>query len=224
MAFFERLGSNGWDIIIADPDLADEKSFPTLVRRLSNVSSPLIIYTSLSRSSASSIASLSANALAGVVLRDYDDSRDLLRNSLARVPIEFFGAKMVERLGSSVDALPLPLRRATAAAFCSVRLIRSTSEYASLTGLTRRSVDRWLKRVSLSPAKWIVSIAQFLRAYPLIQAPELPFAAVSRLSGYGSVRALRHNALLLTGSELKYLRVNCTRIDIIDLMERAVRI
>src|SRR6266508_2120364 len=41
------------------------------------------------------------------------NSPDMLRNAFARVPIEFFGAQLVERLGSNVDALPIPLRRAT---------------------------------------------------------------------------------------------------------------
>lgn len=183
------------------------------------------LFTQPSRAfSASAIASLSARFFAGVVLRDFDDSPDFLRNSFARAPIEFFGAQMVERLGSNVDALPAPLRRATVATFCSVRLIRSSAEYAGLSGLTRRSVDRWLQRVDLSPAKWIVAAAQFLRAYPLIVSTQLPFVAVSRIGGYGSVRALRQNALVLTGNELLYLRTDARRFRIIDLVERTLRI
>jgi hypothetical protein len=223
-SFLELASGGKWDALLVDPEVATDKNLAEFLRRLSNVSQPLIIYTSLSRISASAIASLSAHSLAGVVLRNYDDSPDLLRNSLARVPIEFFGAQMVERLGPRVDALPASLRRATTAVFCSARLLRSVTEYATLSGLTRRSVDRWLRRVGLSPAKWIVSTAQFLRAYPLLQSPQLPFAAVSRVTGYGSVRALRHNALVLTGYELKHLRANSIRIDIVALMERATRI
>ena len=223
-SFFGLAERGRWDFLVVDPEMVTENDLPALLCRLSESPQPIIIYTALTRISASAIARLSAHVLAGVVLRDHDDSPDLLRNFLARVPIEFFGAQMLERLGSSVDALPAPLRRATIAAFCSFSLLRSTTEYATLSGLTRRSVDRWLRRVGLSPAKWIVATAQFLRAYPLIQSPQLPFAAVSRLSGYGSVRALRHNSLLLTGNELVFLRNNSSRFDIIDMVEGAVRI
>jgi len=223
-SFLKLTKRSGWDVLIVDPELADENNLPTFLRRLSKVSQPLVIYTTLSRVPASAVASLSARKFAGVILRDYEDSPDMLRNAFARVPIEFFGAQLVERLGSNVDALPIPLRRATVAAFCSAGLLRTAVQYAGVSGLTRRSVDRWLRRVRLSPAKWIVSTAQFLRAYPLIRVPDLPFAAVSRLTGYGSIRALRHNALLLTGSELAYLRTNGGQIHIIDLMESALRI
>lgn len=223
-AFLDIARNGRWDVLIFDPDVATEKNLPEILHGLADSSQPLIIYTALTRVSASAIASLSAWSLAGVVLRDFDDSPEFFRNYLARAPIEFFGAQMVERLGSNVDALPTPLRRATIATFCSARIVRSAAEYAGLSALTRRSVDRWLQRVGLSPAKWMVAAAQFLRAYPLILSPQLPFVAISRISGYGSVRALRHDGLVFTGRELVDLRRNQGGFDIIELVENALRI
>lgn len=201
-----------------------ESDRPALLIGLLKSTQPIIIYTALTRSSAAAIAKVSAHALAGLVLKDHDDSPELLRRFLMRVPIDFLGAEIVDRLGSRVDALPAPLRRATLAAFCSVHLLRSTTEYATLGGLSRRSVDRWLRQVGLSPAKWILAGAQFLRAYPLIQSSQLSFAAVSKASGYGSTRALRHNSRLLTGNEPLFLRENSGRFDLIGSVERALRI
>ncbi len=222
--FFKQMEKGGWDLILVEPEMVNDTESPEFLRRLSKCSRPIIFYTALSRVSASAIASISAHCLAGVVLRGYDDSPDLLRNALAKVPLEFFGAQMVERLGSRVDALPTSLSRATTAAFCSTKLMRSATEYAALSGMSRRSVDRWLRRVGLSPSKWIVGAAQFLRAYPLVQSPAVPFIAVSRASGYGSVRSLRLNALALTGNELDYLRTHTAKVNIINLVEGALRI
>jgi hypothetical protein len=179
-----------WDMLVVDPEMAIETNRSRLMDSLSHCFRPVVVYTALTRSSARLIADFSARCLAAVVIRDYDDYPALLRNSLARVPMEYYGARMVERLGTNIDSLPVGLRRATLVAYCSAKMLRTVDEYASLTGLTRRSVDRRLEAVGLSPAKWIVASAQFLRAYPLITSNRISFAAVSRRTGYGSVRAL----------------------------------
>src|SRR2546423_7636714 len=92
-SLFELAAQTDWDLVIVDPELAGERDLPSVIYQLQKISQPLIIYTVLSSASASAVASVSAHSLAGVVLRDYDDSPDLLRNSLKRVPIEFFGAQ-----------------------------------------------------------------------------------------------------------------------------------
>jgi hypothetical protein len=218
------IASESWDAIIIDPEMVLDIELSELINQLSNCSHPLIIYTALSHVSASMIAALSAHCLAGVILRDYDDSPDLLRNALTRLPIEFYGVQILERIAENVDCLPASLRRATTAAFCSAKLIRSPVEYAHLSGFSRRSVDRWLHRVGLRQAKRIVSAAQFLRALPLIQSPRIPFSAITRAAGYSSVRTLAHHAIALTGSELANLRTNANRVDIIPVLTNALLI
>lgn len=223
-SLLELLDRSRWDLVVVDPGLAIEKNRAKLFRGLGDSLHPLLIYTSLNCISAAAVAGLSARRMAGIVVRDYDDSPELLHNALSHVPVELFGAQLVHRLGTNVDALPSSLRLATLATYCSCRMVRTAAHYAANSGLTRRSVDRRLQLAGLKPAKWIVSSAQFLRAYPLIATEALSLVAVSRMTGYGSPRTLNANARALTGKNLTYIRSLASSSEIVDLVENVLRL
>lgn len=107
-----------WRMLVIDPDLIAHQEESAFLDRVGYCSAPLVVYTSLTRASARTIATLARRSLAAVILRGFDDSLASLRSILDPVRFESLGGSMVELLSPELDELPQDVRRGTIAAFC----------------------------------------------------------------------------------------------------------
>jgi AraC-like DNA-binding protein len=221
--FLELAAVGIWRMLVIDPDLITNEAAPAFIDSVVCCAAPLIVYTSLTRASARTIAILAKRSLAGVLLRGFDDSLASLRLTLDPGPLELLGGSMVELLAHELDELPTDVRRGTIAAFCASAPINSPKALAVLSGQSRRSVDRWFTRVGLKPAKSVLATSQLIRAYSSLEDASLSLASVALKSGFGSARALKHNSLALTGLPVRSLRRSLPPLRLIDRLGEELR-
>jgi hypothetical protein len=220
--FLELAAVGIWSMLVIDPDLiAHEAS--AFLDRIGCCAAPLIVYTSLTRASARTIAVLAKRSLAAVLLRGFDDSLASLRLTLDPGRLELLGGSMVELLAHELDELPPDVRRGTIAAFCASAPVNSPMALAVLSGQSRRSIDRWFTRVGLKPAKSVLATSQLIRAYCSLEDASLSLASIAMLSGFGSVKALSHNSLTLTGIPVRGLRNAFPPLGLIDRLGEELR-
>jgi hypothetical protein len=65
--------------------------------------------------------------------------------------------------------------------------------------MTRRSLDRWMDRLGIAPAKMMVVSARMLRAYYYMRDPGYLLEDVAAKMGYPSSRLLARQMRLATG-------------------------
>jgi len=221
--FLELAQMGIWRTLVVDPDLIAPQEAPAFIDCVGYCSAPLIVYTSLTRASARTIAILARRSLAAVVLRGFDDSIGSLRSILDPAPFESLGGSMVELLSTELDELPQEVRRGTIAAFCASAPVNSPKALAMLSGQSRRSIDRWFIRVGLKPAKWVLAASLLMRAYSSLEDASLSLASVAMISGFGSAKALRHNSLALTGTHVRTLRASFPPLGLVDRLGAELR-
>jgi len=221
--FLELAQMGTWRVLVIDPDLIALQEAPAFVDRVGCCAAPLIVYTSLTRASARTIAILARRSLASVLLRGFDDSLANLRSILDPPLLGPLGGSMVELLSTELDELPRDVRRGTIAAFCALAPVNSPKALAVLSGQSRRSVDRWFARVGLKPAKSVLATSQLIRAYRSLEDASLSLASVALISGFGSAKALRHNSLALTGIPVRALRRSFPPPGLIDRLSAEIR-
>lgn len=221
--FLELAQMGIWRMLVLDPDLIPLQEASAFVDCVGYCSAPLIVYTSLTRASARTIAILARRSLAAVVLRGFDDSLGSLRSILDPAPFESLGGSMVELLSAELDELPQEVRRGTIAAFCASAPVNSPEALAVLSGQSRRSIDRWFTRVGLKPAKWVLAASLLIRAYSSLEDASLSLASVALISGFGSAKALSHNSLALTGTHIRVLRTSFPPLGLVDRLGAELR-
>jgi AraC-like DNA-binding protein len=221
--FLELAQLGIWRMLVIDPDLIALQEAPAFVDSIGCCAAPLIVYTSLTRASARTIAVLAKRSLAAVLLRGFDDSLASLRLTLDPGPLELLGGSMVELLAYELDELPPDVRRGTIAAFCASAPVNSPKALAVLSGQSRRSIDRWFTRVGLKPAKSVLATSQLIRAYSSLEDASLSLASVALISGFGSAKALNHNSLALTGIPVRALRKVFPPLGLIDRLGAELR-
>ena len=221
--FLELAQTGIWRMLVIDPDMIAAQEASAFVDSVGYCSAPLIVYTSLTRASARTIAILARRSLAAVVLRGFDDSLASLRSILDPAPFESLGGSMVELLSRQLDELPPEVRRGTIAAFCASAPVNSPKALAVLSGHSRRSIDRWFTRVELKPAKWVLAASLLMRAYSSLEDALLSLASVASISGFGSAKALRHNSLALTGTHVRKLRALFRPLSLVDRLGAELR-
>jgi hypothetical protein len=222
--FLEIAEAGSWSMLLIDPDLIASSYVSTFLSRVACLLAPLVVYTSLTRSSARTIAILARKSLAAVILRGFDDSLPNLRSILDLTWLEPLGGRMVELLADAFDELPREIRRGTIAAFCASAPITSPTRLAVLSGQSRRSIDRWFTRVGLKPAKCVLTVSQLLRAYNSLEDSSRSLTSVAVVSGFGSARALSHNSLALTGIPVRALRKAFPPLGLIDHLGAELRL
>jgi hypothetical protein len=221
--FLELAAVGIWRMLVIDPDLITHEAASAFVDSIGCCAAPLIVYTSLTRASARTIAVLAKRSLAAVLLRGFDDSLASLRLTLDPGPLELLGGSMVELLAYELDDLPPDVRRGTIAAFCASAPVNSPKALAVLSGQSRRSIDRWFTRVGLKPAKSVLATSQLIRAYSSLEDASLSLASVALISGFGSAKALNHNSLALTGIPVRALRKVFPPLGLIDRLGAELR-
>jgi hypothetical protein len=200
---FSRLVSDmektSWDAVVFDPDLLDLDEIVQLKTQKTWRAAPLVAYTSLTKASAGKLVGPLSEIVSGLILADYEDSPPRLRMSLCGFSCPVLGFAVLQKLEKKTMCFPSGLRRALFDVFVGANALRSVKEMVAVSGFTRRSVDRWFFRAGLRPGHIMLASANLLRAYAFFLGSQSEIRDVALASGYGSLRALKHNSLLLTG-------------------------
>jgi transcriptional regulator GlxA family with amidase domain len=99
----------------------------------------------------------------------------------------------------ALTSLPPSIARGVEEVFDHPERFRSVSQLADASGSTRRSLDRWLARAGLAPARTLLACARTNAAFNLLATGRTRVSDAAEQLGYPSPRALSREMHALTG-------------------------
>jgi AraC-like DNA-binding protein len=196
-----------FDVAVIDPSVGGDNGttqrINALVDTLGHSSGiPIVAYVSVTAASirtAQACARLVPREVSNVVVRGVDDSPDTFSATIHQVVAASAANDIVIAAGYPFGALPAPVARAVEALFHRPERVRSVSALASEAHTTRRSLDRWLARTGLAPARTLLACARANAAFHLLAAGHVRTSRAAAMLGYPSPRALARELHSLTG-------------------------
>jgi AraC-like DNA-binding protein len=193
-----------FDAAIIDPGLGGEQSASERLAALTTALSatpgtPIVGYMPVTAAGVKAAHLLARLGAAEVVVRGLDDSPGALAATIRRVVTAHGAAMLVAHRRELFAALPPGVAEALAMVFHRPERTRSVADLARAASLTRRSLDRYLARAGLAPARTLLACARANAVYHLIAAGHVRPSSAAALMGYPSVRALAREFRALTG-------------------------
>ena len=191
------------DVIVVDPCAGSVRDVAERIHDLSNAcaSTPgisIVGYVSVTAAAIHAVHRLVRLFDAEVVVRGVDDGVDVLAATLHR---SLAAASAEPLLASTRSFAPVPteIARALALLFRRPDKVRSVDDLAAAASITRRTLDRWLARAGLAPARTLLGCARVSAAFHLMTRGKVRAANAATLLGYPSARALARELHRLTG-------------------------
>jgi AraC-like DNA-binding protein len=203
--FFQEVQRAQWDFCLFDPELCSAEDARVVAGSKVPSFIPLVAYTYLSKTSAESLAGPFSDVVTAVILADFEDSPDRLRRALATTSSCRLGLRALNELEVANKTLTRGIRRGLFTTFAGAWPIECVKELIQITGLTRRSVDRSLRRVGLQTAHVLLMSANVLRAYTIMRQSQTSIRDAARFSGFGNSRALLHSCLSIIAADPRSL-------------------
>ena len=196
------------DVAVVDPRADGTVEITELQALLARYPSlPVVLYTSLTPESLRATVELAKQGIRHVVLRGFDDEPRRFRDLLERQPAYALSESVLNRLTVPLGTVPASLVRALTRLFQAPHAFRGVADLADAAGMTRRSLDRWLDRAGLAPARTILLVARLARAYFYMRDPGYLVEDVTKKLGYASHRLFARQVRAATGltpSELRH--------------------
>ena len=121
-------------------------------------------------------------------------------------------ARLVPFLRNAILAAPAALGLSLLELCASPLCAQSPNELASRANLSRRSLDRWLRRLRVPPARRLIAARRVMASLADVIDPSTNLAAVARANGFDSVGVLRRSFMELLGVEPTSLQ-GATEVD-----------
>jgi AraC-like DNA-binding protein len=192
------------DVAIVDPCTGGDRLAADRLRSLTGLvkgapSIAVIGYVSVTAAAIRAVESLVRLGAAGIVVRGVDDGTEPLAAVVHRAMASSRAWQLLHSLGDPMERLPARVGEALGMMFRHPDRVRSVSDLATAARTTRRSLDRWLARAGLAPARTLMSCARANAAFHLVAGGGVPAAHAAALLGYTSARALTRELRSLTG-------------------------
>ncbi len=203
----EIIRSHPVDVAIVDPRADGTVRTSELRALMSQYQSlPVVVYTSLTPDTLKATLELSKYGVQHVVLRGFDDEPRRFRELLERQLAYGMGDQVLEQLAAPLALLPVPLGNAITRLFNAPHTFQSVEDLATAAGITRRSLDRWLDKAGLAPARTLLMGARLARAYHFMRDPGYLLEDVTRKLGYPTARLFARQVRDATGLAPSELR------------------
>jgi AraC-like DNA-binding protein len=169
-----------------DPDFVDECAR----LRADTPMACVVLYTTLEPRSIKRCMTLAAAGVEEIVFAGFDDARErllrLIEDIETRAPVSQVGSM----LDALFDGVPGQLRAAIDTLFRDPGRFHCMEDVARESGISTRSVFRWLKRRGIRSGRRLVAAAKLVAAYRLLARDGRSARDVARRLGYPSVDQL----------------------------------
>ncbi|MDQ6886402.1 MAG: AraC family transcriptional regulator [Gemmatimonadota bacterium] len=195
------------DVAIVDPRADGTVRTAELKALMSQYQSlPVVVYTSLTPDTLKATLELAKYGVQHVVLRGFDDEPQRFRELLERQLAYAMGDQVLEQLAEQMAVLPAVLVKAIARLFNAPHAFQSVRDLAMAAGMTRRTLDRWLDKAELAPARTLLMGARLARAYHFMRDPGYLLEDVTKKLGYPTPRLFARQVRDATGLAPSELR------------------
>jgi AraC-like DNA-binding protein len=195
------------DVVIADPRADGTVRMLELQALLAQYSTvPVVLYTTLTPETLKATVELAKHGVQQVVIRGFDDEPRRFRLLLDRLSAYELSDRLIEALVKPLSQIPVPLARALERLFRMPHTFQDVNDLAEAAGMSRRTLDRWLSRVGLAPARVVLIGARLVRAYHYMSDSGYLLEDVTKKLGYPSGRVFARQVRSFTGLTPSALR------------------
>ena len=187
------------DVLVFDPGTLGGDEFESLMPILEQGIVPVVLYTSLTPANARCIVRAAECGAPELVLREFDDAVPLLAHRLRSLVEPSPRAQLLSKVAKRFHKFPDPLRTVSVGLFGNGPLPRWVDDLADVSGLARRTVDRWMQRAGIAGAATLLDAARLTRVWELVVDAGLSTAATAHHCGYARTRLLVAHARRLVG-------------------------
>lgn len=192
------------DVAVVDPctggDQLASSRISVLARAMpTGYQLPVVGYVAVTACAMRAVQALVQLGVSEIAIRGVDDSADALAAVVRRAVANSASTRLVSSVGTPLHALPVPVAAAIQLAFHHPEQLRTVTDLATAARTTRRSLDRWLARAGLSPARTVLSCARINAAFHLLASGRIRVAQAAALVGYASSRSLTRELHAITG-------------------------
>lgn len=182
--------------VIVDPAASGVMNVDAVATLLNHFPSlPIIGYVALNAVAFGAIAQLSRRGLQHVVLHRFDDSRERLQQTIAKVRGNPTSHRVLSILVPALRLVPLALTRAIRDMFEKPHRYASVLDLASAAGMPPVSVYRYLEGANLGSPKKLLMAAKLTRGLTYLRDPGYSVREVSVKLGYNHPRILTAHAI-----------------------------
>ena len=185
---------------------------------------PIVGYVMLTPSAFGAIAQLSKRGLTHVVLHRFDDSRERLQQTIARVSSNPPSQRLLNLLTPALRQVPLTRSRAVRDMFEKPNRYTSVLDLATRAGLPPVSVYRYLEIANVAPPKKLLIGAKLSRGITYLRDPGYSIREVALKLGYRHPRILTAHALEVFDLTPSRLRTRLSEDDAMALLVRWIDI
>jgi AraC-like DNA-binding protein len=149
---------------------------------------PVVVYAALSPEMLRSTVELARHGVRHVVLRGFDDEPRRFRELLEGLPAHRLAEQALSTIAADL-AVGMPLlQRALARMYEAPHTITGVESLAKVSGMTRRSLDRWLEKLGLASARMLIFTARLAQAYHYLGEDGFRLEDITKKLGYSSPR------------------------------------
>lgn len=211
--------------VILDPAASGVMNVDAVATLLNHFPSlPIVGYASLNAVSFGAIAQLSRRGLQHVVLHRFDDSRERLQQTIARVRANPTSHRVLSILAPALRQVPLSLARAIRDMFEKPHRYASVLDLATAVSLPPVSVYRYLDGAGIPSPKKLLVAARLTRALVYLRDPGYSVREVSVKLGYRHPRILTAHALEVFDITPSRLRSRLTEDEAIAMLVHWINI
>lgn len=195
------------DLLIVDPAAeggVDVEIISELMKQ--HPKTPLMVYTALTPTSVSALAELSKRGLRDVVLHRIDDTPERFQKVIERVARRQSSHQAVEGLTIAMEQLPDEIQQAIKQMFDRPKAFDSTTDVATMAGVTLSRFYRSLRRAGIRSPKRLLIAARVLRAHSYMREPGHSIREVSAKLGYSHPKVLARHTNQALGVKPRHLR------------------
>ena len=211
-ALSELLRRRPVDVVILEPSRAAPADISILLDlQAHHPAVPVVVYTTITAPAMRATVELARFGVRYVVFRGFDDSPRRFRALLEDLSGDSWRSTLyASSVAPRLARVPTPIVRAVDRLFQHPDRFEDVADLARASGMTRRTVERWLVRAGIPSAKQLVVSARAERAYHLLRDSQLPVADVARRVGYQSARLFARQIRAATGYTPSVLRYALT--------------
>jgi AraC-like DNA-binding protein len=171
---------------------------------------PVVIYTTLAADSIQATVVLAQLGAQHVVLCDFDDEPRRFRQLIDQLPASQLSHSVLGYVLPRLHDAPFPFVRAITRLFEAPQEFEDVDELARLSGMTRRSLDRWFHRSGLTSARTMILVARLTRAKHYMGDPGFLLEDIAKKLGYRSIRRFARQVRAATGMTPSTMRHSFT--------------
>lgn len=220
MALERTLRERTVDVVVLEPSPLRDDELRALVELIArHPATPVVVYTLVNASAMRATIELARVGARQVVLKGFDDTPRRFRALLEELGDAEWRSELWKWVAERVAHTPARVENAVARLFRYPHRFVDVGDLVRATGLTRRTLERWLARAGIGSAKMLVLGARVERAHYLLRHSAAPVGEVAARLGFPSARLFARQVRLATGRPPSALRHALTACELLAALE-----